>query len=124
MANNYLIFATGRGRSYGYMLNCDAEEVTSRCHLTLQAGFEVFVYEITPSPLGKFGFDPTGATPLKRVWHLYNAHDEFREEVKCVIDKLEAHSLEASREYLGIMISELHAALEAINVERAKQTTG
>lgn len=118
MANeskNFLIFASGRGRCYGYMLNCDETEVTSRCQLTLNAGFELFIYEITPSPTGKFGFDPTGSTPLKRVWHLYDAHEEYDMKADDIISSLDAHSVEASREYLERVITKLQTERDRLN---------
>lgn len=72
------------------------------------------MYKIEPSPLGQPGFTPIGATCLRRVWHLYNAHEEFKQEAQDIITRLDAHSVESSREYLKIMIKEFYIELQKI----------
>jgi hypothetical protein len=125
--SNFLISCQGRGASYGFMLSCDDDEVTARCQNCLKSGFEVFIYKIEQSPLGNPGFRPEGAITLRRVWHLYNAHEEFKEEARSIINRLDAHSVESSREYLDIMINELTRERTSLNgqVENQQvQTSG
>jgi len=97
------------------MLTCDEGEVTSRCQNALKSGFECYIYKIEPSPLGQPGFIPTGATCLRRVWHLYNAHEEFKQEVVDIINRLDCHSIESSKEYLQIMINTFKEELNGLN---------
>lgn len=114
MANNYIIVTTGRGASYAFMLTCDEDEVTARCQPSLHSGMECYIYKIEPSPLGKPGFAPEGAINLRRIWHLYAAHEEFKQEAKDIISRLDCHSTQSSIEYLDIMISELQREFEAL----------
>lgn len=114
MASNYIIVTSGRGATYAFMVTCDEGEVTAKCQPSLNSGLECFVYKIEPSPLGKPGFAPEGSINLRRVWHLYNAHEEFKQEAKDIISRLDCHSVESSREYLNIMISELQREFEAL----------
>jgi hypothetical protein len=115
LASNFLICATGRGASYGFMVSCEDDQVTSRCQPCLKSGFECYIYKIEQSPLGNPGFMPIGAITLRRVWHLYAAHDEFRQEAQDIISRLDAHSVESSKEYLDIMISILQTEKEKLN---------
>ena len=119
MASNFLICATGRGASYGFMVSCEDAEVTSRCQPCLKSGFECYIYKIEQSPLGNPGFMPSGSITLRRIWHLYNAHDEFRQEAQDIISRLDAHSIESSIEYLNDMMEIFRAELERIG-----KTTG
>ena len=114
MASNYMISVQGRGASYAFLVTCDDNEVTARCQPCLKSGFECYIYKIEPSPLGDPGFKPEGATTLRRVWHLYDAHDEFRQEAVDIINRLDCHSVESSMEYLSIMISEFQRELDVL----------
>src|SRR6202008_1654717 len=105
---------TGRGASYAFMATCDEAEITTKCQPALASGFECYVYKIEQSPLGRPGFCPEGAINLRRVWHLYAAHDEFKQEAQDIISRLDSHSTESSIEYLTIMISEFNKELEAL----------
>src|SRR5258707_5781171 len=89
------------------------DEAVDRCHPCLQSGFECYIYSIEPSPTGQPGFTPTGAVNLRRHFHLYNAHEEFIDEAKSIIDRLSAHSVQASKEYLNAMI-------QTLTIERIK----
>jgi hypothetical protein len=112
---NFIISVQGRGASYGFMLTCDEDEVTSRCVPALRSGFECFVYKIEPSPLGNPGFRPDGAITLRRIFHLYNAHEEFKQEAVDIITRLDCHSVESSKEYLDIMINTFQAEKEKLH---------
>ena len=96
------------------MVSCEDDQVTSRCQPCLKSGFECYIYKIEQSPLGNPGFMPQGSITLRRVWHLYAAHDEFRQEAMDIISRLDAHSVESSREYLKIMIKEFYTELQKI----------
>lgn len=124
MTKNFVIFASGRGASYAFMITCDESEVTSKCRNTLTSGFECYIYTIEPSPLGQPGFVPQGAMALRRVWHLYNAHDEFKQEAVDLVERLSAHSVEASREYLSDMMEVFRQELVKLKIEQAQPTTG
>jgi hypothetical protein len=121
---NFVIFATGRGSTYAFMLTCDEETVTSRVHNTMTSGFEVFIYTIEPNPTGSPGFIPQGAVHLKRIWHLYDAHDEFLDDAESIINRLSCHSVEASREYLDLVLEKLQAERARLDPIPANPTTG
>ena len=122
MASNFLICATGRGASYGFMVSCEDDQVTSRCQPCLKSGFECYIYKIEQSPLGNPGFMPQGSITLRRVWHLYAAHDEFRQEALDIISRLDAHSVESSREYLNVMMETFR--VELLRLEGMSLPTG
>jgi hypothetical protein len=91
------------------------------------SGFEVFIYTIEPNPTGRPGFTPDGSIHLKRVWHLYDAHEEFADDAESIINRLSAHSVEASREYLKLIIDRLQTEqlrLTPIDPIPAEPTTG
>jgi len=96
------------------MVSCEDDQVTSRCQPCLKSGFECYIYKIESSPLGKPGFCPDGAITLRRVWHLYAAHDEFKQEARDIIERLSAHSVESSREYLDVMIKAFQDELASL----------
>ena len=111
---NFFISAQGRGASYAFMVTCEEADVTSRCQPCLKSGFECYIYSVEQSPLGNPGFMPNGGITLRRKFHLYNAHDDFKQEALDIINRLDAHSVESSREYLAIMISEFQRELDVL----------
>lgn len=117
MPNNFVIVASGRGATYAFMATCELQDLANRCQPALNSGFECYIYSLEASPLGQPGFTPTGALCLRRVYHLYDAHDRYEDEARGIIDGLSAHSEAASREYLDIMI-------KALEVERQKLSQG
>lgn len=115
----YVVSLHGRGASYAFLVKGEVQDVANRCKPCTNSGFEVYIYELVPSPHGAPGFAPTGSTPLKQVYHLYNAHDQWVDEANSIVDKLTMHSEEASLEYLLAMINVL--ATERLNIERRRQ---
>jgi hypothetical protein len=108
MPTNYFVSYHGRGASYGYLIAADSEEdLTARCQAGVNSGFEVYIYKIEQSPLGRNGFDPEGSTNLRRVFHLYDARDEYEQQAKDIIDGLSRHSWQASADYLDVFIRTL-----------------
>jgi hypothetical protein len=117
---NFIISLHGRGSSYAFMLQgVTVEECVDRCYPCLQSGFEVFIYSIEPSPTGQPGFTPTGAVNLRRHFHLYAAHDEYEQEAHDIIERLSAHSVQASQEYLDIMIKAFQLEKDKLQLEPA-----
>jgi hypothetical protein len=87
----------------------EINELVDRCQRANGSGFEAYIYSLEPSPLGQPGFFPAGTLNLKRVFHVYDAHEEFVDEANSIINKLSSHSEEASRAYLAKVLELLHA---------------
>ena len=102
MPTNYIISIHGRGATYAFLAAADTDEnMAERCQPAVNSGFEVFIYTLEASLLGQVPFAPTASTHLRRVYHLYDAHEEYRDKAKDIIEGLCAHSEAASKEYLG-----------------------
>jgi len=100
----------------------ELDECVQRCYPCLQSGFEVFIYSIEASPAGQPGFTPTGAINLRRHFHLYDAHDEFESEAKDIVDRLSVHSIQASQEYLDLMIKTLQEERNKLETVKTPMT--
>lgn len=114
----YLVSLHGRGASYAFLVKGEVQDVANRCKPCTNSGFEVYIYELMPSPHGAPGFAPTGSTPLKQVYHLYDAHDLWVDEARGIVDKLTMHSEVASLEYLASMINVLNTEVNEITRRR------
>lgn len=114
----YLVSLHGRGASYAFLVKGEVQDVANRCKPCTNSGFEVYIYELVPSPHGAPGFAPTGSTPLKQVYHLYDAHDQWVDEANSIVDKLTMHSEVASLEYLASMINVLNNEINEITRRR------
>jgi hypothetical protein len=94
------------------------DEVANRMKSTVDQGFEVYIYSIEPSPSGPSQFFPPNVLTLRRVYHLYDARDKYRDEAHSIVESLSEHSQEASAEYLNIMISEFQRELDLLKEEQ------
>jgi len=122
---NYLIHIYGRGAAYCCLAqNVEYEDLVERCQRSVDCGFEVYIYSITPSPVGNQGFIPDGCVSLKRHAHLYDATDEFNDKVESIINHLSVHSVEASRKYITLMQERLAKEQDALTNTNAPPTTG
>ncbi len=116
---NYIVNITGRGVHYcGLASNAELEPLCMSLNHCLHQGFEVYVYSIEPSPAGHNQHFPSGVLTLKRQYHLYAAHDEYKQEAHDIIERLSAHSKAASSEYLNIMISEFQRELAVLKEDK------
>lgn len=119
MPANYIVTIVGRGVHYcGLASNAELEPLCASLNHCLHQGFEVYVYSIEPSPAGHNQHFPSGVLTLKRQYHLYAAHDEYKQEAHDIIERLSAHSKAASTEYLNILISEFQRELAVLKEDK------
>jgi hypothetical protein len=125
LAANFIINITGRGVHYcGLASNAELEPLCATLNTSLHQGFEVYIYSIEPSPAGHNQHFPTSVLTLKRQYHLYAAHDEYKQEAHDIIERLSAHSKAASSEYLTIMISEFQRELAVLKEDNHTDEKG
>lgn len=106
---NHVVNITGRGAQYCMMMTGETQDIANRCQVCLNAGFEVFIYLLEPSQMGQLGFMPSGALNLRRVYHLYDAHEQYEDKAKDIVDTLSCHSMQASVDYIDRMLTILQA---------------
>lgn len=111
-SKNHVVNITGRGAQYCMMMTGDTQDIANACQVCLNSGFEVFIYLLEPSQMGQLGFMPKGALNLRRVYHLYDAHEQYEERAKDIVETLSCHSMQASVEYIDTM-------LRVLNTERS-----
>lgn len=111
---NFIVFAHGRGRSHAFMITGETQEVANRCKILTDCGFEAYVYKIEPSLHGNVPYQPQGSVHLRRVYHLWDAHDKYRDEIHSIIEGLSTHSADASKEYIVEMIEALNKELSEL----------
>jgi len=130
MATNYIISIHGRGATHAFLAAAETDEhMADRCMPALNAGFEVFVFRIEPSQHGPefTPFAPTGSTHLRRVYHLHDAHEDFADEARSIINRLEEHSEAAAAVYVTEVIQVLMEEAKRLNASisdrQLKETT-
>jgi len=115
---NFIVNLHGRGASYcGMAPNSTLEDLLERCQHAVNCGFEVFVYSIEPSQIGQPGFMPPNVMNLRRHAHLYDATDEYTDEVNSIINGLSVHSVQASEKYLNLIIEKLTKERDSLAAE-------
>lgn len=128
MAENFVLVITGRGVLYTALVAANSlEELANRCQLSVDQGFEVYIYSLAPSPSkASVVHFPEGSTILKREYHLYDAREEFDIHTSNIINDLAAHSLEAGEKYLAASIEKLqkeHLQVQA-DLKRLEEPIG
>lgn len=92
------------------------DEIADRCQWIVNRSndHEVHIYEFKPTTKGQASYIPAGLMELNQVWQLWDATDEFNDDLNALVGKLDEHTTEGAKKYLTHMIERLQQTLADI----------
>ena len=115
----YLVALQGRGKHWlGLAQVASVDELANQCQISVDQGFEVYIYSLEPSPAGQITAFAKSVVNLRRHYHLFDATERYTDEAHSLIEGFSQHSIEASRKYIQIFQAALAKELEGLDLEQ------